>query len=203
MAKKPLRRPDLPPGSRLDLFLFLQDLVLRNEDPSVATISRAIPFSHQAIYKALTGPNTPSKHIVATLSEHLGGQDALVKTLEFWTAAVAEERNERSGSVHETTRKRLDSPARKEFAEALTKMFDIAGRPTMKQLERGAAASRSTIYNLLAGRTLSDWDTIQAVVRTLGSEPEGLKQLWTAARAEQAQGRRPARPAKTRRLPAP
>lgn len=191
MAKKPLRRPSLPTGRRLELFLFLQDLVLRNGDPSVAAISELVPLSHQAIYMALTGPKVPSRRITMVLSEALGGQEAQAEALLLWTAAVVEERDERTELFQASTMQRPDGAAKRDLAQALTAMFNEAGRPPMRSLAARSDASRSTIYNLLAGRTVSDWATVRSVVSALGHNPEEIRPLWVAARSERARQRQP------------
>lgn len=90
MAKKPLKWPGLPPGARLEFFVFMQDLVLHGGDLSTAELARRTGRSHQSVYKALTGPKLPSRVLTALIAEAVGGvvSEALVK----WALGVAEER---------------------------------------------------------------------------------------------------------------
>lgn len=96
MAKKPLKMPELPPGERLTFFRSMQDLVLRNGDHSVARLAqRSGGYSHQAVYKALTGPKVPSLEITKAIAHALEGDRGVEWVSKLWWKAVSEERFER------------------------------------------------------------------------------------------------------------
>ncbi|MFI1241466.1 response regulator transcription factor [Nocardia salmonicida] len=100
MAKKGLKQPDLPPGDRLRFFEFLRELAFEAGDRSVADIAADLPCSHQAIYKALTGPRMPSENMVKVLVTHFVGEDAgedavegaIERAIELFKLGVLEQR---------------------------------------------------------------------------------------------------------------
>ncbi|TCJ89922.1 helix-turn-helix transcriptional regulator [Nocardia alba] len=92
MAKKGLKQPELPPGDRLRFFEFLRELAFEAGDRSVADIAADLPCSHQAIYKALTGPRMPSENIVKVLVTHFADEDAVEGAIELFKLGVLEQR---------------------------------------------------------------------------------------------------------------
>ncbi|MFI9404497.1 hypothetical protein [Nocardia sp. NPDC052316] len=92
MAKKPLKPPAVPAGARHQFFVYMQRLVVDNGDLSTTELGARIGHSHQAVYKALTGPKMPSRAIVGRLAEALGGDAVATEAAKLWTAGVYEER---------------------------------------------------------------------------------------------------------------
>ncbi|RDI68966.1 hypothetical protein [Nocardia pseudobrasiliensis] len=92
MAKKPLKPPSVPPGARHSFFVYMQGLVVDNGDLSTPQLGRLLDYSHQAVYKALTGPRMPSRAMAANLAKVVGGEAAAKTALRLWSAGVHEER---------------------------------------------------------------------------------------------------------------
>lgn len=90
MAKKPLKAPAVPVGERKTFFEELQRMVIDSGDLATTELGKQLGCSHQAVYKALTGPKMPSERMVRALAEKLGG-DAEA-TLQLWRRGVAEQR---------------------------------------------------------------------------------------------------------------
>jgi DNA-binding CsgD family transcriptional regulator len=84
----------VPAGARRDFFLNMQHLVLRDGDKSMTQLAAIVHVSYQSVHKALTGPRVPSRGLTEALARSLGGQSAVDDAVEWWTAAVAEERAE-------------------------------------------------------------------------------------------------------------
>ncbi|WP_019931682.1 bifunctional diguanylate cyclase/phosphodiesterase [Nocardia sp. BMG111209] len=91
MAKKPLKPPSVPLGARHSFFAYMQRLVIENGDMSTPQLGRLLDYSHQAVYKALTGPRMPSHSMAAGLARVLAGEPAAAVALRLWSAGVQEE----------------------------------------------------------------------------------------------------------------
>lgn len=92
MTKKRLKLPGLPPGSRLEFFRELQAVVRQYGDPPTVEIGHRTGYSHQAVYKALTGPKMPSRRIAHAIANALGGLDAVDPIMVLWDQGAEEER---------------------------------------------------------------------------------------------------------------
>ncbi|MEU3010103.1 response regulator transcription factor [Nocardia asteroides] len=93
MAKKSLKLPFLPDGARIEFFRAMQELVLQAGDPSTGALGDRTGYSHQAVYKALTGPKMPSERITESIAVELGGSTAVERVRRLWSAGVAEQRD--------------------------------------------------------------------------------------------------------------
>lgn len=104
MSKRRLRRPELPPGARLDFFLGMQQLVVDAGDPSVDNIGKRIDRSGQTVHKALTGPKLPSTatlhKIIAELAE---SETERRRHEEAYKKALTEERAQAEASEQAPT----------------------------------------------------------------------------------------------------
>lgn len=197
MAKKPLRRPDLPPGRRLDLFLFLQDQVLRNGDQSVASLAHEIGLSHQTIYKALTGPRVPSRAVIYDLATYLGRPDPgdlVDHILALWTHAVAEERQPSSSWKHSNLQQAA-SPMQEldleSFTERLQMLRNRAG-VSIRDIATASQYSKSAISSYFTGRVLPSDLAMSRILDALGvSEREKAHWAETLDRARAARDRQP------------
>ena len=98
MPKRPLKQPDVPPGPRYDFFAHLQDLVKANGNLPTTRLAERIGYSHQAVYRALTGPRMPSLHLTSKLATSLGGESSSADSLELWFQGVLDERTIRLGN---------------------------------------------------------------------------------------------------------
>lgn len=95
MPAAPLKRPDLPPGARMVYFDTMRERLLRKGAPSTAQLGKAIGYTKQATYKALTGPKMPSHKFALCLAKYLVGtddEDAIAEVIELWAQGVSEER---------------------------------------------------------------------------------------------------------------
>jgi DNA-binding phage protein len=92
MSKRSLKQPDVPPGPRHDFFTYMQDLVKANGDLPTTRLAERIGYSHQAVYRALTGPQMPSLHLTSKLATSLGGENSAADSLELWLRGVLDER---------------------------------------------------------------------------------------------------------------
>lgn len=70
----------------------MQDLVKANGDRPTTQLAERIGYSHQAVYRALTGPRMPSLHLTTKLATSLGGTDSAAASLELWLQGVLDER---------------------------------------------------------------------------------------------------------------
>lgn len=195
MAKKRLKRPALPEGPRLAFFLYMQDLVLRHGDLPVATLAVAAGISHQAVYKALTGPKMPSRSTTETLVRSIAGQDAVAPAVARWEEAVADERQLRTSETWtraDAFRTTTDGPepetkpavlARQELADLIKEAVNKSGW-TGGMLAKHANISRSTAYMLLAGKSLPSSYVIRTLAEILPIDRSRLYALYDAARRE-------------------
>ncbi|WP_407674427.1 helix-turn-helix domain-containing protein [Nonomuraea glycinis] len=165
----------------------MQKLVLESGDPSVAAIAKIVHCSHQAVYKALTGPNLPSRTITKTLVEALAGQEAAKEILRLWTDAVDESRSVDSTPPDQKHQK--PGPAHQQL---LTVLGELRNRSRWKvELHANRASmGRSTVYAILAGRYLPSWTTLERLVSQLGGDPAQFRQLWELAFDERRTRRR-------------
>ena len=98
MAKRRLKRPDLPPGRRLEFFVHLQELVVQCGDEATIDIAKQVGLSHQTVWQALTGPILPSRRSILKLAayfdarEENGSTTHEVSVLKRYTDALLEER---------------------------------------------------------------------------------------------------------------
>jgi DNA-binding phage protein len=92
LPKRSLKQPDVPPGPRHDFFTYMQDLVKANGDLPTTRLAERIGYSHQAVYRALTGPQMPSLHLTSKLATSLGGENSAADSLELWLQGVLDER---------------------------------------------------------------------------------------------------------------
>ncbi|MFI7531638.1 response regulator transcription factor [Nocardia salmonicida] len=103
MAKKRVKAPELPDGDRRRFFMAMQRAVVNAGDPSTAALGEQIGYSHQAVYKALTGPRVPSEKITRAICEKTHGDlDEMLGMLhravaEQWRAADEEVESQNRG----------------------------------------------------------------------------------------------------------
>lgn len=91
-------------------------------------------------------------------------------------------------------RQRRPDDARREFAEMLNGLYLRAGRPLLRELSGAVSIAKSTLSELLNGKTIGPWVTVEAVARQLiamADEDEDaqatvdrLRSLWTAAKSQ-------------------
>jgi transcriptional regulator with XRE-family HTH domain len=76
------------------------------------------------------------------------------------------------------------SPA-EQLRAALAGLHQDAGSPSSREIASGTsgAASHTTVAQVLSGKRVPSWPILQAIVERLGGNPEGLRELWTAATA--------------------
>ncbi|MGW0323949.1 hypothetical protein [Nocardia sp. NPDC003183] len=111
MAKRRLRKPDVPAGARLSFFLYLQRLVTERGDKSTSELGKLAGYSHQSVYKALTGPRMPSRAMTEALVQALAGQPEVDTVMGLWSLGVHEERNFQEGPAdHEAPPIRREKP---------------------------------------------------------------------------------------------
>ena len=60
---------------------------------------------------------------------------------------------------------------------------------SLRELERVTFSSDSALSRYLSGQTVPPWPVVEALCREVGSGPETLRGLWTAARAARAESR--------------
>ncbi|MFI6998318.1 response regulator transcription factor [Nocardia sp. NPDC050175] len=117
MPKKPLKKPALPPGARRDFFDAMQAMVREAGNPPTVKLGQQVGYSHQAVYKALTGPNMPSEQITTVIAHWFGAEEAVATALDLWRRAVAEQQG--SARVNSTVdpaslpEKSAEQPTRK------------------------------------------------------------------------------------------
>ncbi|WP_447002413.1 helix-turn-helix domain-containing protein [Saccharothrix isguenensis] len=189
MAKKPLKRPELPEGARLEFFLHLQDLVLRHGDLPVSRLASEAGVSHQTVYKALTGPKVPSRSTTEALARSLAGEEAAATALLRWESAVAEERGldssvfvgttAKSSGIHETTRP--ITSARQELALRLKQAYEDSSVKLEYIANQAGVLSRSSAYDILAGRSLPRWVVLERLAQVLGVDPGSIRPLYEDA----------------------
>lgn len=166
MAKRPLKMPALPPGDRLTFFRSMQDLVLRNGDLSVKDLSLRISgYSHQAVYKAITGPKVPSRQITEAIVHALEGEQGVKWVSELWCKAVSEQRSEQHAGQANDVPRDGGSPSDVVATELIGRRAQDrvggaeapSGRDTATAAREGTAPRRYTHDKTsLSPRSLSD-----------------------------------------------
>jgi DNA-binding XRE family transcriptional regulator len=200
LAKKPLKRPTLPPGDQTEFFDFLQRMVVRCGDLPISRLASTIDFSHQTVYKALTGPKMPSQRVLDAIVGALD-RDSLPEARERWQRAVAEARSLPSVDVHKnpasalensenSAQERLSSRLREAYEESPLKAEGLASK---------VGFSRSTAYNVISGRSLPAWEVMAPFVELLDLAPEEIHPLHLAARQERRDQQKVARRRRTLR----
>ncbi|WP_280492909.1 helix-turn-helix transcriptional regulator [Nocardia asiatica] len=182
MAKKPLKVPDLPSGKRLDFFLFMQDLVLRNGDWAVARIAQETDLSHQAVYKALTGPRMPSRHVAMTIAKTIADDSAEKAAELHWTEGVAEQRALAGRQPRPRRSSIAESPEPKTAVEMLASAVKDAAAESGKsigQIAKETDLPRSTAYAAVSGKSLPSESTWRILSRALGLQR--LEKLYANA----------------------
>lgn len=136
MAKRRLRKPDVPSGARLSFFLYLQRLITECGDKSTTELGRMAGYSHQTVYKALTGPRMPARAMTEALVGALACQSEVDKVMRLWSLGVHEERN-----LHEEPVMTEEQPIRVSSPQAELPLSQPA-RPTKLDRARAAAAAK-------------------------------------------------------------
>jgi DNA-binding phage protein len=190
LAKKSLRSPQVPSGVRRDFFIFLQGVALQVGDLSVAKIADRVHYSHQTIYKALTGPEMPSFAVAEAISRGLGGEQARVRAVELWMRAVAEQRGlqrpNMPGGESGQDATVSNSSARLEFRQALAQAIESRSRGVRAVAEELDMA-RSTVYGYLKGDRLPSGTTARFLDNLFGTNGS-LYEIWSRAVKEQVTG---------------
>ncbi|MFI6573991.1 LuxR C-terminal-related transcriptional regulator [Nocardia fluminea] len=132
MAKKRVKVPELPDGDRRRFFMAMQRAVVDAGDPSTTALGEQIGYSHQAVYKALTGPRVPSEKITRAICEEThADRDAMLAMLH---RAVAEERQAADDEVESRNRigwKSMQSV----YTEVVSTDQVILGAPVFRHAE--------------------------------------------------------------------
>lgn len=149
MAKKGLKKPDLPVGARLDFFLLLQRLVVDHGDQTAKDLAAKVTCSPQAVHKALIGPKVPGRdmttRLVAALTTDVKEQAAVERA---WQEAVKEERG-LVNAVASTKASGSDDPRRALFTEKFEQLARSVGHT--KWLAAKTDTPRSTLYSWRKG----------------------------------------------------
>jgi DNA-binding XRE family transcriptional regulator len=202
MAKKQLKQPSLPAGQRMAFFLYLQELVLRAGDLPVAELGNRVGYSHQAVYKALTGPKMPSRRVVVALAQVLGDEDTVIDVCRRWESAVAEERSALSeiseipavsSRISTKAGENLSPTAHDELCIRLKQALDDSPLKLEAHAEHTGIMSRSTAYNIISGRVLPRWVTVEWLARELRLSTDELYPLYLEAVRERELQRRSTR----------
>lgn len=190
MAKKKLKAPNVPPGARRDFFIYIQRMVLEHGDPSVATIAEESSYSHQTVYKALTGPQLPARQTVLGIAKALNSTAANLITL--WTDAVAEQRsiNTPPPGTRPTANAIIqEDQAYETLYKILNQTRESAGSPPLATIAQQAGLSRSTVTNAFRnGSPFPNWGTFARILDILEIDPSTIEHeirpLYVAARDE-------------------
>jgi predicted DNA-binding transcriptional regulator AlpA/DNA-binding XRE family transcriptional regulator len=202
MAKKQLKQPSLPAGQRTSFFLYLQELVLRAGDLPVAELGSKVGYSHQTIYKALTGPKMPSSRVVVALAQVLGDEDTVMDVCRRWENAVSEQRSAQLGvseipaissRISPESSENLSPTAHDELCLRLKQAVDDSPLKLEAHAEHTGVMSRSTAYNIISGRVLPRWVSIEWLARELRLSTDELYPLYLEAVRERELRRRSAR----------
>ncbi|MGV9662774.1 hypothetical protein [Nocardia niigatensis] len=171
MAKKPLKPPSVPPGARHSFFVYMQLLVVENGDLSTTQLGRLLDYSHQAVYKALTGPRMPSRAMAVNLSKVVAGEAASKVALQLWSAGVREERGLTEGDA------RVPAPVEPQSAPTALDIARIMQGENGDVLVDELASHRrpNTTHPELRART-----ALATEMRRLASEVGALAEWFTA-----------------------
>lgn len=171
MAKRPLKPPSVPKGSRHNFFTYMQELVVENGDLSTPRLGKLLDYSHQAVYKALTGPRMPSRAMATNLAKVLGGESAAAVALQLWSAGVREERGLADVSADELApTEPLGAPTALDLARVM-----LNGNGNM--LDNELVRRRWTLPALPGYRARS---ALAAEIRRLTSEVGAVAEWFTA-----------------------
>lgn len=196
MAKRALKRPDVPAGARLAFFAFMQELVVENGDLPTKQLGELVNVGHQAVYKALTGPKVPSRHLTLDLARKLGGNDAALEALDLWQKAVKEQRGFDTGQRIEPSPASLANPvqppkaqpdpARLKFAKVINAIVN-SRRGGVRRAVEETPIPRSTLYSWTGGASVPGTRTFMEFYRAADldqHERDDLLAAWLDARGE-------------------
>ncbi|GAA2301781.1 hypothetical protein GCM10010234_50870 [Streptomyces hawaiiensis] len=178
MAKKPLKAPDAAAGPQYDFFDLLQRLVRSHGNSSLADLVRntGLYCSRQALHRALVGPKLPSRKLVIELVRCLGCTDAEEKeALHAYDSACADQIDQKRGGRVAVAGSEAD---RDMFARVLHDLYEAAGRPSMRMIERMARANDPEVP--MSVSSLSDWIS----GRTIPRDPRSVRMLAAVLRKQ-------------------
>ncbi|GGL03156.1 hypothetical protein Sme01_19090 [Sphaerisporangium melleum] len=149
----------------------------------MSTLGSQINYSHQTVYKALTGPNMPSRAVTEALGKALGGEESMRQVLVLWEDAVDEERDDRPEESDSGQKNPDDSlsPAHMGLVIALRTLQQRAPVWKLSRYAEQAGMARSTAYSILSGRHLPSWQPLQRLIVQLGGDPDEFHRQWEAA----------------------
>lgn len=85
------------------------------------------------------------------------------------------------GALHQPE---LEPGPHRELIEALHRLHQEAGGPSLRAIARRAGCSHTTVRHVFSHARLPAWELLAAVVTALSGEPAGFRRLWLDATAD-------------------
>ncbi|HEU4337500.1 MAG TPA: AAA family ATPase [Nocardioides sp.] len=83
-------------------------------------------------------------------------------------------------------RPELEPGPHRDLVDALHRLHDGAGRPSLRAIARRAGCSHTTVHHLFTHPRPPAWSLLDAVVTAIGGDPADFRPLWLAATADGA-----------------
>ena len=80
----------------------------------------------------------------------------------------------------------LEPGPHRDLVDALHRLHDEAGRPSLRAIARRAGCSHTTVSHLFTHPRLPAWSLLEMVVTAVGGDPADFRDLWLAATADGA-----------------
>ena len=80
----------------------------------------------------------------------------------------------------------LEPGPHRDLVDALHRLHDEAGRPSLRAIARRAGCSHTTVFHLFTHPRLPAWSLVEMVVPAVGGDPADFRDLWLAATADGA-----------------
>ena len=74
----------------------------------------------------------------------------------------------------------------RDLVDALHRLHDEAGQPSLRAISRRAGCSHTTVSHLFSHPRLPAWSLLEMVVTAIGGDPADFRDLWLAATADGA-----------------
>jgi hypothetical protein len=80
----------------------------------------------------------------------------------------------------------LEPGPHRDLVDALHRLHDEAGRPSLRTIARRAGCSHTTVHHFFTHPRLPAWSLVEMVVPAVGGDPADFRDLWLAATADGA-----------------